>query len=154
MRIIVACGLMIAAMLTYGVPQTGAAAMGMDVKADVKKELATAFYHASELAQRGDAVAASKLHVQHVINCLEGPNGKNFKAAAGAPCQGQGNGAIPDLKDAVAAKVPGAEEALKQATLAWNVALQAIDMNNVNEVQPYAKVVARYLKTAVDALGS
>jgi len=136
--------------LAYAVPPTGAAMMA----ADLKKELQTAMYHASELAQRGDSVATSKLHVQHVINCLEGPTGANFNAAAGYPCQGQGNGAIPDLKDAVAAKAAGADEALKQANLAETLALQAMAKTTVTEVQPWAKVVAEHLQAALNALGS
>jgi len=150
MRAVMAAILMAALGLLYAVPHTGAAMMG----GDVKKELQTAIFHASELAQRGNAVAASKLHVQHVINCLEGPNGANFKTEAGYPCQGMGNGIVPDLKDAVAAKVPGAEAALKQANLAWTIAVQAEAKSDVNEVQPWAKVVADHLKAALDALGS
>ena len=139
----------IAGMLAYAVPPSGAAMMG----GDVKKELQTAIFHASELAQRGTAVAASKLHLQHVINCLEGPTGANFKAAAGYPCSGQGQGIIPDLKAEVAAKVQGADQALQQATISWNLALQGITKETVNEVQPWAKVVADHLKGALDALG-
>jgi hypothetical protein len=136
--------------LVYAVPRTGAAMM----VGDVKKELQTAIFHSSELAQRGNAVAAAKLHVQHVINCLEGPNGANFKTEAGYPCQGMGNGIVPDLKDAVAANVPGAAEALKQANLAWTLAVQAEAKSDVNEVQPWAKVVSDHLKAALSALGS
>src|SRR5712691_8116712 len=150
MRSIVAGVIVMACVLVYSVPWTGAAMM----KGDVKKELQTAIFHSSELAQRGNAVAASKLHLQHVINCLEGPNGANVKAEAGFPCQGQGNGIIPDLKAAVAAKVPGADEALKQANLAWNLAVQGIAKNNIYEVQPWAKVVSNYLKASLAALGS
>ena len=150
MRAIMVAILMAALGLVYAVPRTGAAMMG----GDVKKELQTAIFHSSELAQRGNAVAAAKLHVQHVINCLEGPNGANFKTEAGYPCQGMGNGIVPDLKDAVAAKVPGAEAALKQANLAWTIAVQAEAKSDVNEVQPWAKVVADHLKAALDALGS
>ncbi len=150
MRAIIACFIVIASVLVYAMPRTGAAMM----PGDSKKELQTAIFHASELAQRGNAVAASKTHLQHVINCLEGPTGANFKAAAGVPCEGQGNGIIPDLKDAVAAKVPGADKALKQANLAWTLAVQGIAKNDVNEVQPWAKVVSNYLKASLAALGS
>src|SRR5215467_14154352 len=111
------CTLIAACMLVYATPHLGAAMMG----GDVKKELQTAFYHAGELAQKGNAVAASKLHVQHVINCLEGTAGANYKQEAGYPCQGQGNGIIPDLKGA-AGKMPGADKALKEATTAWTLA--------------------------------
>ncbi len=147
MRSAMICMLIAACVLVYATPHLGAAMMG----GDVKKELQTAFYHASELAQRGNAVAASKIHVQHVINCLEGPTGANFKQAAGYPCEGQGSGIIPDLK---AAKTPGADKALKEANLAWTLAVQAVAKNDVNEVQPWAKVVASHLKAAMDALES
>ena len=150
MRTVMASVLMAALVLVYVVPRVGAAMMG----GDVKKELQTAIFHSSELAQRGSAVAGAKLHVQHVINCLEGPNGANVKAEAGFPCQGMGNGIIPDLKDMVAAKVPGAAEALKQANLGETLAVQAIAKNDVNEVQPWAKVVSDHLKSALAALGS
>lgn len=150
MRALIACFIGIASVLVCAAQQAGAAM----AERDVKKELQTAIFHSSELAQRGDAVAAAKLHMQHVINCLEGPNGANFKREAGFPCQGQGNGIIPDLKDAVAAKVPGAAEALKQTNLAWTLAIQGIAKNDVNEVQPWAKVVSNYLKAALNALGS
>ena len=150
MRSVMICTVIAACVLVYATPHSGAAIMG----GDVKKELQTGFYHASELAQKGNAVAASKLHVQHVINCLEGPAGANFKQEAGFPCQGQGNGIIPDLKEAVASKMPGADAALKEATLADTLAVQAITKNDVNEVQPWAKVVSQHLKAALDALGS
>jgi hypothetical protein len=150
MRAIIACLTVMAAVLVSAAPRTGAAMMA----GDYKKELQTAIFHATELAQRGDAVAASKLHVQHVLNCLEGPAGANYKAAAGFPCQGQGNGVIPDLKMAVAAHVPGAEKALQETNLAWTLAVQAEAKNDVNEVQPWAKVVGDHLKAALAALGS
>lgn len=150
MRTAMTWTLIAACVLVYATPHSGAAMMG----GDVKKELQTAFYHAGELAQKGNAVAASKLHVQHVINCLEGPAGPNFKQEAGYPCQGQGNGIIPDLKEAVASKMPGAEAALKEANLAETLAVQAATKNDVNEVQPWAKVVSQHLKAALDALGS
>ena len=149
MRAIAAGVIVTACMLVYAVPPSGAA---MTV-GDVKKELQTAIFHASELAQRGTAVATSKLHLQHVINCLEGSTGANFKAAAGNPCEGQGPGIIPDLKAQVAAKVQGADQALQQATISWNLAVQGIAKETVNEVQPWAKVVADHLKAALSALG-
>ena len=151
MRTFVAMVLVVAIGCVVAAPQARGA---MLPAGDVKKELQTAIFHASELAQRGSAVQASKLHVQHVINCLEGPGGANFKQEAGFPCQGQGNGIIPDLKTAVADKMPGAETALQQAMLALNLAVQAEGKNDVNEVQPWAKVVADHLKAALNALGS
>jgi hypothetical protein len=151
MKGLVASVVVLAVGLIPAVPQVRAAMMA---GGDVKKELQTAIFHASELAQRGNSVQASKLHIQHVINCLEGPGGSNFKQEAGFPCQGQGNGIIPDLKAAAAGKTPGADAALQQAMLAENLAVQAEGKNDINEVQPWAKVVADHLKAALDALGS
>ena len=116
-------------------------------------QLKTAFFHAGELAQQGTVVAASLVHVQHVMNCLEGRNGKNFKAAVGYPCQGPGNnGIIPDLTAAAGSGVRGAQAALQSANIAWMLAQQALAMKDVDEVQPYAKVIAAYLKRAIDVL--
>ncbi len=151
MRSTVAIVLAVACALVLSAPWTGAAKM---LSGDIKKELQTATFHASELAQRGNSVAASKLHLQHVINCLVGDTGSNFKLDAGYPCQGQGNGIIPDLKAAAAMNSPGAAKALKEANLALDLAVQALAKTDVNEVQPWAKVVADHLKAATAALGS
>jgi len=35
-----------------------------------------------------------------VLNCLVGPNGKGFDESFGNPCNGQGQGAIPETTDA------------------------------------------------------
>ncbi len=115
-------------------------------------ELKTAIFHAGELAQRGEVLATSQLHVQHVVNCLEGPTGKNFKVAAGHVCQGQGNGIIPDLQKAVASGVKGAAAAMRYANAAYMLALDALKMNDVNAVQPWAKVIASNLQQALNAL--
>ena len=49
---------------------------------------------------------------------------------------------------------PGAAKALKEASLALDLAVQALAKTDVNEVQPWAKVVADHLKAATAALGS
>lgn len=152
MRHIVAGALIVMCALVLGLPQVGSAAM-MDPVAGIKAELKTAFFHSSELAQKGNAISGVQLHAQHTINCLEGPNGMHFKAAAGYPCQGQGNGIIPDLQAAVAKGVPGAKAALDDATIAWNLVMQATTMKDVNEAQPWMKVVAEYLQKASGDLG-
>lgn len=118
----------------------------------VKKQLQTAVFHAGELAQRGDAVAASKTHLQHVMNCLVGASGMNFVAAVGYPCQGMGNGVVGDLQAAVAANVAGADRASRYVSVAYNLIQTALKSNDVNEVQPYAKVIAGQLKLALDSL--
>jgi hypothetical protein len=120
--------------------------------AAVETQLQTALLHAGKLLEQGLGILAPQIHLQHVINCLEGPNGKSFKAAAGHVCTGQGNGILPDLKAAVAAKEKGADVALGYATAAWTVALEAVTLTDGNEVERRAKVIASHLQGALDAL--
>lgn len=129
------------------------ATSAQDPVAAARAQLTTTIFHAGELAQRGTALSGALLHVQHTINCLEGTQGPNFRAAVGHVCQGQGNGIIPDLKAAVAAGAKGAETALKFADTALKLSLQAIKMTDVNEAQPWALVISRQLTIARDALG-
>lgn len=119
--------------------------------ASLKQQLQTATFHAGELAQRG-AIAATQTHLQHVVNCLVGPQGTQFNSAPGYPCQGQGNGIIPDLQAAADAGVGGAGKALRFANLSLTLALQAQRMADVNEAQPWALVISRQLKIASDSL--
>jgi hypothetical protein len=78
---------------------TGAMALGLAFTASAQgsanTEVSTAHAHAL-LAQKATTVAQAQTHLHHVINCLVGANGDGFDAAAGTPCKGQGNGAIPD----------------------------------------------------------
>jgi len=54
----------------------------------------------SRLAQEANTLASVKVHLQHVVNCIEGPKGRMFNAGGGNPCQGQGNGLLADMKEA------------------------------------------------------
>lgn len=63
----------------------------------VQKEIETAIQHA-QFAAKVSSVDQTHLHLHHVVNCLVGPNGKDFDAKAGNPCKGQGDGAINDAK--------------------------------------------------------
>lgn len=116
---------------------------------DIRKELETAIFHSGELAQRGTAIAGVRLHLQHVINCLQGPNGANFVAAVGYPCQGMGNGIIPDLE---AASGSGVAKALQYSRIALTLSLQAVGFTDVNAAQPWAKVISGQLTIALNAL--
>ena len=132
-------------------PSSGAM-MGTDLVGSIKTQLKTATFHAGELAQKG-AIAATQLHMQHTINCLEGPTGPHFVQAVGYPCQGQGKGIMPDLKTAVSRMVPGAQAAWNDANIALILAMQAKGMTDVAQAQPWAKVVAEHLAKASDELG-
>ena len=115
-------------------------------------QLRAALPHSRELLERGLGILAPQIHLQLVINCLEGPNGRHFKAAVGHVCQGQGNGILPDLKAAVAAKEQGADTALGYATNAWHRALEAVTLADAGVVGQRAKVIASYLQQALQAL--
>ena len=65
---------------------------------DTSREIATAAAHAG-MAAGAESPQMVKTHLQHVINCLQGPKGANFVAALGNPCASFGDGAIPDAKE-------------------------------------------------------
>jgi hypothetical protein len=140
-----------AAVLVLATLVVASAAPAQGALDNARRQLQTAIFHSGELAQRGSAVAASKTHLQHTLNCLEGPRGQNFNAAPGNPCQGQGNGIIPDLRAAEAAGARGAGNALRYVTAAHTLILTALQSNDVDLVQPYAKVVSDQLRQALAA---
>jgi hypothetical protein len=77
----------------------GAMATGLAFAApgqgDASAEVGTAHAHAL-MAKTANTVAMAQTHLHHVINCLVGPDGAGFDAAAGNPSKGKGNGASPD----------------------------------------------------------
>ncbi len=77
---------------------SASATLGADMTGAAKKELQTAQTHAG-FAAGYDTAAEVELHLHHVVNCLEGASGKNFKKEAGNVCEGQGNGIFADLKE-------------------------------------------------------
>ena len=76
-----------------------AALMATPAFADLAGELSTAQTHAGMASTQTD-IAMAKKHLQHAVNCLVGPAGTGFDAAAGNPCGKAGAGAIPDSTDA------------------------------------------------------
>src|SRR5436189_5456151 len=55
--------------------------------------------HAGMAAKAAD-LKTTQMHLHHAVNCLVGPAGKGFDAAAGNPCGKAGAGAIPYATDA------------------------------------------------------
>jgi hypothetical protein len=82
--------------------------------ADNKTEIATAASHAG-MAASASAPQMVKTHLQHVLNCLEGPKGADFVAAMGNPCGSQGEGAIPDAAQDGKKKLEDIASLAKQA---------------------------------------
>ena len=88
--------------------------------ADPGKEMTTAATHAG-LAAKATDIKMTHMHLQHVVNCLVGPNGKGFDATPGNPCKDQGNGGIPDTKD------PAQKKAMQAALNKARAGLKATD---------------------------
>ena len=76
-----------------------AAFVATPVLADTAAELSIAQTHAG-LATKAADLKMTQMHLHHAVNCLVGPAGKGFDAAAGNPCGKAGAGAIPDSTDA------------------------------------------------------
>lgn len=64
----------------------------------VSNQVSVAGIHA-DMALDATELSTAQLHLHHVINCLEGPDGKDFDAKATNPCHDMGQGAIVDAKD-------------------------------------------------------
>ena len=113
---------------------------------DPSVELKTAMTHAG-FAAKYEALKEVTMHLHHTLNCLVGPQDKLFDAAAGNPCQGQGNGYLPDLK---AAK--GENSAYYDAWWAAQIAGQAVTANNLEAAKVAARIVDRVLADAAKVM--
>jgi len=89
--------------------------------ADAAKEIATAGAHAGMAAASSD-LKMIHAHMQHVLNCLQGPGGADYDANQLNPCKDQGMGAIPDsqghAKMQLEAAVPLAKAGLAEPDVA------------------------------------
>jgi len=94
---------------------------------DNSREVATAAAHAG-MAAGAESPQMVKTHLQHVINCLQGPKGANFTAALGNPCAAFGDGAIPDAK----------EDSRKRLEDAAGLATQAMAEMNIDKAKRMA----------------
>ena len=81
--------------------------------ADVAAQLTVAQTHAGMAAKAAD-LKMVQTHLHHAVNCLVGPAGTGFDAAAGNPCAKAGTGAIPETTDA--AQKAKLEAAVTKAT--------------------------------------
>ena len=86
-----------------------------------QNEISTAHAHAL-MAQSAGSVAMAHTHLHHVINCLVGPDGNGFDAAAGDPCNGKGAISATSTDHALHAKLESAlmdaQAGLKSESLA------------------------------------
>jgi hypothetical protein len=87
------------------------ASLTVPALADESAEVSTAGTHAGMAAASTD-IKMVHMHLHHVVNCLVGSSGAGFDKSAGNPCDGKGNGAIPE---AAADKAGGLQAALAKA---------------------------------------
>lgn len=114
--------------------------------------LKTARTHSSNAA-RSETLRDSLWHLGHVVNCLEGKNGKNYDAKNDNPCQGQGGGIIPDLRAAARNYQAGASTALDLSQKAEQMAMDTLKLTDLAQVKSGASKVADTLGDALKALG-
>lgn len=110
------------------------------------REIATAKVHAT-VATQIDTVAGAQLHLHHAVNCLVGPHGSGWDAAAEAKsenhCTGLGNGAIADSGHDVAVH--------HAAETALHAAQAGLKANTLDAVHRYAHEVLAALDRAQHA---
>ncbi len=113
---------------------------------NLRAEVRVAAIHAG-LAVEMHVLSLTQLHLHHVINCLVGPNGRQFDPRAGNPCHGLGNGAIPDSR----MSVPAVRSALQQAL---HDALTGERVMNLVQAHHLAIAARKSLLQAAQALRS
>ncbi len=112
----------------------------------VKTQIKTAITHAG-FAASGTALGYVQQHLGHVLNCIEGPKGKNFNASWGNVCDGQGSGILVDLKAA-----PGGTAVMPDAEKADNLAVTGLKTKNLDEAKKAAKGVSDILTSILGKL--
>jgi len=117
------------AITSLGARPISAAEMGMAA------ELKTAIAHAG-FAEKAGTMKEVSLHLHHVVNCLVGPDDKMFDNTTGNPCQGQGNGIMPDIK-----KMMGQDQEYQVAWWLAHMANDAITMGNMAQAQAAAHII-------------
>jgi hypothetical protein len=103
----------------FGAMIMSAALVSGAALADGPQQVQTATTHAG-FAAAADDIAGVMRHMHHTLNCLVGPSGQGFDASAGNPCNGQGQGAIPDTADAATKMKLQAAAAKVRETVAMN----------------------------------
>jgi hypothetical protein len=126
---------------------TRSSAAPMSPLDQAKAELNTAKTHAG-FAAASDSLNGVYQHTGHAVNCLVGPTERRFDKKWGNVCEGQGNGALKDLKTAGA---KGAA-ALKISEDAAKLGVNVLGMKDLTAAQTGAKKLAGMLDDALKAI--
>jgi len=132
-------GIGIGSAFAAGMPAASTAMSPSGAGMDVNQEINTALDHA-QMAVAGQDVKTVHEHMQHVINCLVGPQGPEFDAKAEDPCKGMGNGAMND--------VDSKSDKHKQLDKALTDAKDSLRKDSVKSAQSQAKSVVKEVQKA------
>ncbi|MBI2123346.1 MAG: hypothetical protein HYT96_04220 [Armatimonadetes bacterium] len=108
-------------------------------------QLATAIEHSRNSAG-SNTMSGAVSHLGHVLNCIEGTRGKNFNAAWGHVCQGQGDGIVADIKGA-----KNAGNVMLVLESANGLAAAGVKAKDLAAVRFAARGVAGLLQVVADA---
>jgi hypothetical protein len=126
----------------YGTPASGS----------IVPQLRTARTHAINAAG-SEALGGAIDHLAHVVNCMEGARGANYDSRTLNPCQGQGNGLIPDLQTDSGRGRTEATKALDFVRQADKLAVDTLKVTDLARVKTAATRVADLLGEALKAVG-
>jgi hypothetical protein len=121
----------------------------------IKYKLSIAILLPCEMVSSSPNVDTARQHFQRTLNALVGSGGQGYKedAEVGNPLEGMpGEAVIPDLITLVAQKHLGSDEALRIAELARDIALKAISMPTLPDIQRWARVVCCLLRCSLEAV--
>lgn len=113
---------------------------------DLRTPLRTAATHATNAAI-SETARNVREHLTHVVNCLEGPRGRNYDQAPGNPCQGQGNGIMPDIRAA-----QGGAVWMPVVEAAADLALKGVKATEMSSARNIGRGVAALLSTTAEGL--
>ncbi|MGH2396431.1 MAG: hypothetical protein ACRDFW_05470 [bacterium] len=153
MRFVAICALLVFAVAAVVFAQGyGDYDYGTPAGGSIVGQLRTARTHALNAAG-SEALGGAIDHLAHVVNCIEGSKGANYNSKAFNPCQGQGNGLIPDLQADSSRGRADATKALDIARQADRLAVDTLKLTDLARVKTAAKRVADLLGEALAAIG-
>ena len=155
MRFTGMCAFLVLALAAVALAQgygSGGNDYGTPLGEGVVPQLRTSRTHAANAAG-SEALGGAIDHLAHVVNCLEGSRGANYNSRTLNPCQGQGNGLIPDLQADSGRGRAEATKALELARQADRLAVDTLKLTDLARVKTAATRVADLLGDALTAIG-
>jgi hypothetical protein len=111
-----------------------------------REQMNTAKTHAG-FAAAADAIRSVRQHTGHAVNCLVGSNDRRFNRQWGHVCEGQGNGALADLRTAGASA-----QVMKMAEDATRQGVATLGQNDLAAAKAGAKKLADMVDDTLKAL--